>query len=385
MPQFDASCITVIDTANQKCKDRERLRVFLPGATLFTIGWADPIMKAFFDERQLGHAPDVYFRRGAAMPHQEQPERAVILRDMLVREGFEIEAPADHGLDPIKAVHDPGYVDFLPDAHARFVESAGSEALAIPTMHPGRRRGKEPRDIHGQLGWWITDTSLPLTPGSWDAAYWSAQTAVAATRDVLAGARAAYALCRPPGHHAMRDGGNGFCFFNNACIAAHHLTQTHDRVALIDIDVHTGNGSLDILYDRGDIFFCSLHPDPATFPTFYLGHADETGAGDGAGKSLNILLDQGASEDDVLAALDRGIAAVRDFAPTALVVSLGFDMAADDPLAAVSVRAGGFAEMARRLAAMDLPTVLVQEGGYLGPSLADNAQSFLTTFREATR
>ena len=341
-------------------------------------------MKAFFDERQLGHAPTFYFRRGAAMPHQEQPQRAEILRDMLAREGFEIAAPRDHGLEPIKAVHNPDYVDFLPDAHARFVESAGTEALAIPTMHPGLRRGKEPKDIHGQLGWWMTDTSTPLTPGTWDAAYWSAQTAIEAAEEVLGGARAAYALCRPPGHHAMRDCANGFCFFNNACIVAHHLTSKFKRVALIDIDVHTGNGSLDILYERGDIFFVSLHPDPATYPTFYLGHADETGEGEGEGKSLNILLEQGASQNDVLAALDRGTDAIKAFGADALVVSLGFDMAADDPLAAVAVYPDGFAEMARRLAALNLPTALVQEGGYLGPSLADNAKSFLTTFREAT-
>lgn len=207
-------------------------------------------MKAFFDERQLRHAPTYYFRRGAAMPHQEQPQRAEILRDMLAGEGFEIAAPRDHGVEPIKAVHNPDYVDFLPDAHARFVESAGSEALAIPTMHPGVRRGKEPKDIHGQLGWWMTDTSTPLTSDSWDAAYWSAQTAIETAEEVMSGARVAYALCRPPGHHAMRDCSNGFCFFNNACIAAHHMTQKFKKVALIDVDVHTGNGSLDILYER---------------------------------------------------------------------------------------------------------------------------------------
>lgn len=342
-------------------------------------------MKVFFDARQLSHAPEVYFRRGAAMPHQEQPQRAEILRDMLIGEGFEIAAPRDHGTAPIKAVHNPDYVDFLPDAHARFVESAGPEALAIPTMHPGLRRGKEPRDIHGQLGWWMTDTSTPLTEGTWDAAYWSAQSAVEAAQEVMSGASAAYALCRPPGHHAMRDNANGFCFFNNACIAVNQLATKFQKVALIDIDVHTGNGSLDIMYERGDVFFCSIHPDPATYPTFYLGHADETGAGEGAGKSLNLLLEQGASETDVLAALDNGIAAIQDFGAEALVVSLGFDMAADDPLAAVQVYPEGFAEMARRLAAMNLPTALVQEGGYLGPSLADNARAFLTTFREATQ
>ena len=342
-------------------------------------------MRAFFDERQLRHDPAVYFRRGAAMPHPEQPERAVILRDTLVAEGFEIAAPADRGTGPIEAVHDPGYVRFLTDAHARFVADAGEGALAIPTAHPGRRRGREPRDVHGQLGWWMTDTSTPLVAGSWEAAYWSAQTAVAAAEEVAGGARAAYALCRPPGHHAMRDGANGFCFLNNACIAAHRLRDRFERVALLDVDVHTGNGSLDILYGRGDVFFCSLHPDPATFPTFYLGHPDETGEGDGEGATLNILLERGAGEDAVLAALDRGIGAIGAFGAEALVVSLGFDMAADDPLAAVAVREGGFAEMARRIAAIGLPTVLVQEGGYLGPSLALNARAFLAAFRDASR
>ncbi len=341
-------------------------------------------MKVFFDARQLDHAPQTYFRRGAATPHPEQPQRAVILRDMLSAEGFPIEAPRDHGVGPIKAVHNPDYVDFLPDAYDRFVESAGTEALAIPTMHPGRRRGQEPRDIHGQMGWWMTDTSTPLTPGIWTAAYWSAQAAVAAAaEDVMSGARAAYALCRPPGHHAMRDCASGFCFFNNACIAAHHLTAQFGKVALIDIDVHTGNGSLDILYDRGDIFFCSLHPDPATYPTFFLGHADETGAGDGVGTKMNLLLEQGAQQDDVLAKLHTGIAAAKTFGAEALVVSLGFDMAEDDPLAAIAVYLDGFAAMADALAGMGLPTVLVQEGGYLGPSLADNGRAFLTTFRGA--
>ncbi len=340
-------------------------------------------MRAFFDERQLGHAPEVYLRFGSALPHPEQPERAIILRDMLREEGFEIAAPDDAGTGPIKAVHNPDYVDFLPDAHARFMAVAVPGALAVPTHHPGVRRGREPKDIRGQLGWWITDPSLPLTEGSWDAAYWSAQSAVAAADDVAEGGRASYALCRPPGHHAMADCANGFCFFNNACIAVERLRGRFGRIALLDVDVHTGNGSMDILYGRGDVFFCSLHPDPATFATFFLGHADETGEGEGEGTTLNILLEQGANEAEVLTHLDRGLDAIRSFGPEALVVSLGFDMAADDPLAAVAVHPEGFAEMARRIAALGLPTVLVQEGGYLGPSLATNARAFLTAFRDS--
>lgn len=340
-------------------------------------------MKAIFDPRQLGHGPEVYFRRGAPSPHPEQPQRAVLIRDMLLENGFPVIAPRDHGLAPVKAVHDPDYVEFFRDAYARFAADMGPDALAIPTMHPGPRRGRCPADIHGAMGWWMTDTSTPLTPGTWEAIYWSAQCAIDAAEHVLAGDSLCYALSRPPGHHAMHAASNGFCFFNNACVAAHHLTRKWPRVALLDVDVHTGNGSLDILYERGDIFFASLHADPSVFPTFYLGHADETGAGAGAGASLNAVLPVGATQDDVLAQLDGALQAITDFGAEALVVSLGFDMAEDDPLAAVGMRADGFAEMARRITALDLPTVLVQEGGYLGPSLALNARAFLTAARSA--
>lgn len=340
-------------------------------------------MKAFFDPRQLGHKPQVYYRGGAPMQHPEQPERAILIRDMLLENSFPVEAPQDFGLAPIKAVHDPDYVDFFADAYARFMSEAPDGALGIPTRHPGTRRGRVPRDINGAMGWWMTDTSTPLTEDTYEAAYWSAQTALSAAQTVMDGARASYGLSRPPGHHAMKDCANGFCFYNNASIAAHHMRGKWDRVALLDVDVHTGNGSMDIFYDRPDVFFCSLHPDPAVYPTFYLGYADETGEGAGLGTTLNEVLAMGDGEAEVMAALDRGIAVIRDFGAEALVISLGFDMAADDPLAAVNVHAGGFAEMARRIAATNLPTVLIQEGGYLGPSLKANAEAFLTAFRTA--
>lgn len=342
-------------------------------------------MKAFFDPRQLGHDPEIYFRGGVSIPHPEQPARAVLLREMLEENSFPILAPDDYGDAPLKAVHDPDYVDFFKTAYTRFQADAPEGALGIPTRSPGRRRGRVPQEINGAMGWWMTDTSTPLTETLYTSAYWSAQSAVAAAEDVMGGAQVSYALCRPPGHHAMIDGANGFCLFNNACIAAHHLRGRWGKIAVLDVDVHTGNGSLDILYERGDIFLCSLHANPVVYPTFYLGHADETGEGDGAGTVLNEVLDLGASEAEVLDALDRGITAVQGFGAEALVVSLGFDMAHDDPLAAVGVHATGFAEMARRIAAMGLPTVLVQEGGYLGPSLRVNAEAFLVTYREAVR
>lgn len=338
-------------------------------------------MKAIFDERQLKHNPQRYFRRGAYIPHPEQPERAVLLRDMLLRNGFDIEAPKDHGLAPILAVHDPDYVAFWKDAYDRWCAEAG-DAEPIPTYHPGHRPGRVPASIFGQLGWYATDTSVPLTQGTYEAVYWSAQTAIETAQRVLDGDRMAYGLCRPPGHHALKNGANGFCFFNNAAIAAKALQKRFSKVAVFDIDTHTGNGTLDIFYDQADIFVCSLHVDPAHYPTFYLGYADETGEGAGYGTSLNLLLSPGAGEAVILERFHEGITALETWGAEALVISLGFDMARDDPLSVVGMTGNGFETMARSIVRMGLPTALIQEGGYLGPSLSGNAERYLTASRD---
>ncbi|MBD1548858.1 histone deacetylase family protein [Roseibium aggregatum] len=338
-------------------------------------------MKAIFDERQLKHNPERYFRRGAYIPHPEQPERAVLIRDMLLKNGFEIEPPLDHGEEPIKAVHDPDYVDFWKDAYVRWREAAG-DAEPIPTYHPGRRAGRRSSSIYGQLGWYATDTSVPLTENTWEAIYWSAQTAVETAHRVVTGDRMVYGLCRPPGHHAMSNGANGFCFFNNAAVAAQVLRQEYGKVAVFDIDTHTGNGTLDIFYERGDVFLCSLHVDPDIYPTYYLGYADETGEGPGKGATLNLTLQPGATEAAILHRFREGVQAIQDFGTEALVISLGFDMARDDPLSEVGMTGTGFETMAREIVRMGLPTALIQEGGYLGPSLSNNAEIFLTASRD---
>ncbi|WP_417694631.1 histone deacetylase family protein [Roseibium sp.] len=339
------------------------------------------MMKAIFDERQLKHNPERYFRRGAYIPHPEQPERAILIRDMLVKNGFAIDTPSDYGVEPIKAVHDPAYVDFWKDAHARWRAEAG-DAEAIPTYHPGRRAGRPSSSIYGQLGWWATDTSVPLTENTYEAIYWSAQTAIEAANRVVGGERMVYGLCRPPGHHALSNGANGFCIFNNAAVAAQELRKSYGKVAVFDIDTHTGNGTMDIFYDRADVFVCSLHVDPDVYPTYYLGYADETGEGAGQGATLNLTLQPGDGVEAILTRFREGVKAIQNFGADALVISLGFDMAEDDPLSEVGMTGEGFATMAREIVAMDLPTALIQEGGYLGPSLQNNAEVFLTTCRD---
>ena len=342
-------------------------------------------MKIVFDERQLAHAPELYFRRGATIPHPEQPQRAILLRDALLAAGHERLKPRDHGLAPITAVHDPDFVDCLTTAWAALGPTLGPGPI-VPTFHPQRRGVRLPASPLGRLGWFSTDTSCPIVEGTASAIYWSAQTAVEAAELVRSGAeRHAYGLCRPPGHHATADQTMGFCFFNNAAIAAEHLRGRFSRVAILDVDTHHGNGTQDIFFDRGDVFFASIHTDPTEYTPFFTGWADERGEGEGEGATLDLVLAPGAGVETILAAYDAAIAAIAEFGAEALVVSLGLDMSKDDPLSLVGMTRAGFEAGAAKIAGLGLPTVLIQEGGYLGPSLSDNAVAFLGAFDEARR
>ena len=338
-------------------------------------------MHVIFDDRQLRHDPADYFRRGALGPHPEQPQRAVLLRDALAGAGHTIAAPADHGREPIDAVHDPAYVDFLLGAWQRWTATIGHSVPAVPNYHPGRRLKRVPEGIVGQLGYYVADTGCPIVEGTAQSIYWSAQSAIEAAVKVATNEQPfAYALCRPPGHHAYRDQANGFCFFNNAATAAASLRRRFAKVAIVDIDIHGGNGTQDIFYARDDVLFVSIHVDPADFPPFYTGYEDETGSGDGEGTTLNLILRPGATQDTIVKQIERMAHACSAFGAEALVISLGFDMSKDDPLSQVEMTETGFVQAAQILSDLRLPTVLVQEGGYLGPSLANNAVSFLDAF-----
>ncbi|MEM8792838.1 MAG: histone deacetylase family protein [Pseudomonadota bacterium] len=334
-------------------------------------------MRVIFDARQLNHAPEEYFRHGVAIPHPEQPQRAELIRDRLVVEGHKLAKPGNHGLDPIKAVHDPDYVAFYQTAWEEWVKAMPDGRIAVPNFFPPRAACRRPEGVIGRLGYYSTGTSCPITPGTWEAIYWSAQTAIEGAERLMDGERVVYSLCRPPGHHAYRDASNGFCFFNNTCVAAHHLRKTFGKIAVIDIDTHAGQGTQEIFYRREDIFTASIHRDPKAYVPFFAGYPDEMGDGDGEGAHLNVCLAGGAEDPAILAGIARMITAAKAFKADALVIALGVDMAADDPLSEVAFSGEGFATAARMLMAMDLPTLIVQEGGYLGPSLTDNVARFV--------
>jgi acetoin utilization deacetylase AcuC-like enzyme len=236
-------------------------------------------MKAVFDDRQWKHDPQHFMANGVIQPSPEQPERIARLSDGARKAGCEMVAPQDAGLGPIAALHSPEYVTFLRNIHTRWQRIEGGGPEVIPNIHPATRGDGYPKSAVGQAGYHQADTACPIGAGTWEAAYWSAQSAVTGADIVAAGDRAAYALCRPPGHHAFGDLAGGFCFLNNAGIAAERLRMAGRRTAILDVDVHHGNGTQGIFYDRDDVLTVSIHADPERFSPYFWGHASERGAG----------------------------------------------------------------------------------------------------------
>lgn len=334
-------------------------------------------MRLVFDPRQLAHAPAVELHNGGFVPYAESPARAEAIRAAIGP-----AAPAaDHGEAPLRAVHDGAYVDFLKTAHAEW-RAAGrpgdAGAYAWPVV---RRRPLALDRIDAKLGAYSFDASSPIAEGTWEGAYWSAQTALTALDAVLAGETAAFAVCRPPGHHAGADYLGGYCYLNNAAIAAEAAIRAGRRVAILDIDYHHGNGTQDIFHDRGDVFFASIHADPRTDYPFFWGHADETGAGEGAGATLNLPLPQGTDLAAYLPALDRALAAIAGFSPDLVICSYGADTFEGDPISHFRLSTEDYALIAGRIATIVPATLVIMEGGYATDALGNNVSSFLSGFR----
>ena len=337
-------------------------------------------MKAYYAAEQKKHDPKAFRASGGVASNPETPERVERLLAGAKAAGCEIVRPRDHGLGPIAAVHTPEYLDFLEHIHPRWIRAEGATAEVVPSIHPIARDGAYPASAIGQAGYHMADTSCPISAETWESALWSAWSAVEATDAVRGGNRVSYALCRPPGHHAFADVAGGFCFINNSAVAAQRLLKDAARVAIVDVDLHHGNGTQGIFYARPDVLTVSLHVDPVRFYPFYWGHVDERGQGPGLGYNMNLPLPRRTADAEFLDALDAGLKRVRAFSPDAVVVALGLDAFEGDPFGGLSVTTPGFARIAERIAALGLPTVIVQEGGYLCDELGGNLTSFLTGF-----
>jgi acetoin utilization deacetylase AcuC-like enzyme len=334
-------------------------------------------MRGFFDSRQNAHAPAQELHNGGFVAYAETPARTAAIAAKLPG----LEAPRDHGELPILAVHDAGYVEFLKTAPARWA-AAGRPGDVMGYIWPiARRRPLALERIDALAGRYSLDASTPLTAATWDAAYWSAQSVLTALDTVRAGDRAAFALCRPPGHHAGRDYLGGYCHLNTAAIAAEAAIGTGmARVAVLDVDYHHGNGTQDIFWTRGDVFYASVHADPATDYPFYWGHADEIGEGDGRGTTLNLPLPRGSGIDPFRAAQAQALAAIAGFAPDLLIVSFGADTYIDDPISGFAIHTDDYAVLARDIAGCGWPTLIAMEGGYAVDALGANVASFLSGF-----
>lgn len=336
-------------------------------------------MLTYFHPEQLLHHPRTYLSRGQMRTPQEIPERAARLVAASKALGFDVREPADFGVAPLAMVHDMSYLRFLEGAHCewkKMPDDWGDEVMSnIYVREPNRLRG-----VLAQAARFLADGSCPVGPNTWRSAYWSAQSALAAAAAINDGAREAYALCRPPGHHARADSAGGFCYLNNAALAAHALRSRNGRVAILDTDMHHGQGVQEIFYRRGDVLYVSIHGDPTNFYPVVAGYEDERGDGAGAGFNLNFPMPHGSSEQAFFERVDDAFRALKRFEPDALVLALGFDIFKDDPQSQVAVTTDGFERLGRVVGAFGLPTVIVQEGGYHIASLEANARAFFDGF-----
>ncbi len=327
--------------------------------------------------------------RGALVPCFEVPNRVDrVLQALQQRQLGPILAPEPFDDNALTTVHPVRYLDFLKGAWAEWVALDPTHAArdALPSVWPVRtlRSDVLPANFAARMGLFSMDAGTPLTSGTWVAARAGADCALSAAKAVAGGARSAFALTRPPGHHAGADFFGGYCFVNNAALAAQHLrAKGFARVAVLDIDYHHGNGTQAIFYDRPDVFFASIHGDPHTEYPFYLGYADECGAGAGLGANLNLPLPRGSDFATWSGALTQALTAVTRFGAQALVVSLGVDTFVGDPISGFTLGSDDYLRVGAQIASVNLPTVFVFEGGYAVAEVGVNVANVLQGFVHA--
>jgi acetoin utilization deacetylase AcuC-like enzyme len=348
-------------------------------------------VQVVYSPAHLGHDITLETSMGMPVPANEVAERAERIRAALQADGgFPIVGPTEHGEAPITAVHDPGLVRFLEVAWSELRAQGIARPFLSADTYPNRAMFegmsddalaglvREPVHAGGRAGFWGLDSAAPLVAGTYGAARAAVDVALTTVDLVLGGETAAYGLCRPPGHHAARSMYGGYCFFNNAAIAAEAIVRaTGERVAILDVDYHHGNGTQQIFWRRGDVRYVSIHADPDTDYPYFLGRTDEIGEGDGAGENLNVPLPPGTGNEAYLVAVDRALEAIAAVPGSVVVVSLGFDTYGLDPIGSFALTTDVYHEIGRRTAALGRRLVILQEGGYHRPSLGENARAWL--------
>jgi acetoin utilization deacetylase AcuC-like enzyme len=310
----------------------------------------------YTDANQV-HDPPFEIYEHELSPYRETAARAeTIINTLREHRRGRIIAPDKFPIRHIYDVHRPQYVEFVKNS---------SKNLGSDVLYPS---------------YFISDTYAPITAGTYTAALSAVNSALTGAKLVLNGERQVYSLCRPPGHHAAHRSMGGYCYFNNAAIAAHYLSA-HGRVAILDIDLHHGNGTQEVFYDRDDVLYVSLHADPDNFYPYISGFADEKGRGPGLGYNINYPLRPHTTDAEYLKALQPPLADVRRFKPDFLIVSAGFDTFKDDPIGSFDLTEQVYGKIAKQIAGLDLPSLIIQEGGYCVERLGELADNFLGDFK----
>jgi acetoin utilization deacetylase AcuC-like enzyme len=339
------------------------------------------MITVYSDAHRLRNARTELHGGQLVKPH-ECPERAQMVLDRVRAEHLgDVVAPRSFGRDPVLRVHDAQFVDFLSTAWTEWV-ATGNLGEAIPDCWPARRMAQRiPNSVTGKLGYYAMAGETSISDGSWEAACAAADVALTGAEAIRRGAQGAFSLCRPPGHHAARDLYGGYCFLNNAAIAAQYLRDNGaTRTAVLDVDFHHGNGTQDIFYDRADVLYASLHGDPAEAFPYFSGYADECGTGAGSGYNINVPLPRGTQFSVWRDALAGVLGRLRDFRPDALVVSLGVDTFAGDPISFFKLQSADFHSYGRMIGACGIPTLFVFEGGYAVEDVGVNTVNVLAGF-----
>lgn len=342
-------------------------------------------MRAFYHPAQAAHDPQQYMRHGRVIAPKDRPERTEKFLGALSRLRIPVVSPSQQYDEARLAVHTEGFISYLGTAWEKWHSLPDHGPEVWPNTFPywsgrpeERARPECPAEhILAKTGWYLGDLSVSIGEHTWRSVRESSNTAVAAADAVAADRGIAYALCRPSGHHARADRASGFCFLNNTAIAAQRLRSTFPRVAILDVDAHHGDGTQQIFYSRGDVLTISIHADPRNYYPFFTGYEHERGIGEGDGANVNLPLAHGSRGDAMLAAIDRASDAIRTFGAEALIVALGFDAHVRDPIGVLKLEARDFGDVAARVRALALPTLIVQEGGYALDAIGECLECFL--------
>jgi acetoin utilization deacetylase AcuC-like enzyme len=343
-------------------------------------------MKTVYTDDHRKHDGTVELINGTLMPSFECPRRAQIVIDRVRDQKLgPVIGPKHFGVEHATLVHGADFVRFFAGAYDEWVQAHG-ETVALPIAWPCRSlRQHVPERIDGKLGFYSFDAGVPLVAGTFPAAAAAVDVALTGLDLIEAGEAAAFALCRPPGHHATSDQMGGYCYLNNAAIAAETLARKGARVAILDVDYHHGNGTQSIFYDRPDVLFVSIHGHPEQEYPYFLGYTDENGAGAGEGANLNLPLRWGATWDAYGPAMDAAVARIRAFGADRLVVSLGLDTFKEDPISHFLLESEDYLRMGAAIATLGIPTLFVMEGGYAVEALGVNTVNVLAGFEDALR